>query len=93
LEDLLQGKEANLEEHLWTSVLAFEEMVQLLEDARAHAERHGHSEAAHAFEERRGRVCAAVEVLRELVTQDRPLQLDADLQRIRNGAGEDAGDQ
>jgi two-component system chemotaxis response regulator CheB len=76
-ESLIESKEDQLEEALWTSVELFEEMVLIHGELAARAEREGHAEDRDAHLRRVDRAQQLSRVLREAIGQDGALTRSA----------------
>jgi len=74
--ELLAAKEERLEERLWSTVLAFEELATLLSDLAATGSRHGESAGARrAYETRVPAVREHARTLRAMMNASRPVDL------------------
>jgi two-component system chemotaxis response regulator CheB len=76
LEDLLNGKEEQIERAMWMAVYAYEELVALLRDLAAWPGGDGRIISEDQSRERIERADTTARALRELILQDRVIKLN-----------------
>jgi two-component system, chemotaxis family, protein-glutamate methylesterase/glutaminase len=83
--DLLIAKEERLEDRLWASLHGLQELCELLQDLGVFADRHGVGHLRTSFTERAARANADAGVIRMIIENNRALELDGSVTRIRGG--------
>ena len=83
MRDLLVGKEEQIEARLWSAVVALEELVEILDDFGQRARRQGLADAARFLQERGSRCEAQVAALRSAIDNNRAVEVDDEMSRIR----------
>jgi hypothetical protein len=78
LPEVLLAKEQAIEERLWATVLALEEMAALLRDLGDQVERECGEDVAQAGRQRQPTIEALSQHVRRLIEADRPLNLHRD---------------
>jgi two-component system chemotaxis response regulator CheB len=89
LGELLTGKEEQLDERLWSTLVALEELHEMLDETGRAAESHGIPDAAVACRDRAERVREQRGQLRRIIERNRAVEVHDGLARIR--AGSDPG--
>ena len=83
ISDLLVGKEEEVEIRLWSAVVALEELVDVLDEFRHHAEHQGLETAARALRERAERARAQAGRVRDVLADNRAVEIGEEVCRIR----------
>ena len=87
MRDLLVGKEEQIEARLWSAVVALEELGEILDDFGQRARRQGLADAARFLQERGSRCEAQVAALRSAIDNNRAVEVDDEVSRIRTMVG------
>jgi hypothetical protein len=87
VEALLTGKEEKIEDDLWATVRALEELVALLEDLDGYAQRFGRDEIGGPHEARVARARTHIQRLRRILEENRPVDLTIPVERERQDSG------
>src|SRR5262245_22477800 len=83
IRDLLVGKEEQIETRLWSAIVALEELVEVLDDFGQRARRQELTDAARALDERARRTEAQIGALRSAIADNRAVEVDDEVSRIR----------
>ena len=83
ISDLLVGKEEQVETRLWSAVVALEELVDVLNDFRRYAEEQSLPTAASALKARAERARAQAQRVREVLADNRAIEIGEEVCRLR----------
>lgn len=86
LGELLAGKEEQLEERLWWTLVAIDELLEMLDETARAAQDHGIPDAATACRERAASAREQRDTLRGVIELNRAVVVHDGLSRIRAGS-------